>query len=149
LAVSTGFAQHQNKLDIVFDDGIGFVGFAEKARAAIFDFIFGVGDLVPKYWSEVIETDAAAANDNVGVQGHDHVATVAFARKADIADNADQPTSRDEDPQAVAPDVIEFIVERLVVRNKTELAFVLRIFLQGPIRRGCYDEMDRFVGNPI
>lgn len=48
LTVPAGLAQHQNKFDIVFDDGIGLVWFAEKACAAIFDFIFGVGNLVPK-----------------------------------------------------------------------------------------------------
>ena len=149
LTVSARLPQHQNKFDVIFDDGIGFVRFAEEAGATIFDFIFGVGNLVPEDRSEVIKADATAANDDIGVQGHDHVATVAFARKANVADNADEPAARNENAQAVTPNAVEFIMELLVVRNETELPFVFRVFLQSPIGRGRYDEVDRLFGNPV
>lgn len=77
------------------------------------------------------------------------MAAVAFARKANIADHTNESAARDEDPQAVTPDAVEFIMELLVVQNETELSFVFGIFLQGPVGRRGYDEVDRLVGNPI
>jgi len=149
LAIAAGLAEHQDKFDIVFDDRIGFVGFSKEPGSTVFDFVFCVGDFVPKDRSEIVEADFAAANDYVCMEGHNHMAAVALAREANVTYDADDAPTRNKDAQAVSPDAIKFIMELLVIRNETELALVLGIFLESPVGRRGYDKVDRCVGDPI
>jgi hypothetical protein len=84
---------HEDEFDVVFDDGIGFVGFAEESAAAG-DFILGVGDLVPDDRGEVVEANCFAMFLNRGVKRNNSVpAVVLFARETDIADVDDQSSA--------------------------------------------------------
>jgi len=58
---------------------------------------------------------------------HYDMTAMLAAREADIAHNAHNPSTRDENPQTVRPDSIELVVELLVVSYVTELKIVLRI----------------------
>ncbi len=41
LPVASGLAQHQNELNVILDDCVGFVGLAQKARSVL-DLVPGV-----------------------------------------------------------------------------------------------------------
>lgn len=77
-AVAAGLALHEDEFDIIFDDGIGFVGFTEEAGAAL-DFIFSVGDFVPNDGGEVIEADGFAVVLDGCVEGDNRVAAIVLA----------------------------------------------------------------------
>jgi hypothetical protein len=51
-SVTAGLSQHQDVLDIVLDDTVGIIWFAENATVPG-DLIGGIGDLVPDYGSQV------------------------------------------------------------------------------------------------
>ncbi len=52
-----------------------------------------------------------------------------FSRQAHIAHNANQPSSRHKNAEGVLPNLIQFVVKSLVIGHKSQLAFVLWVFL--------------------
>jgi hypothetical protein len=57
------------------------------------------------------------------------VPTVPTPGKAHIPYYADKPTTRNENPVAVLPNLIQLVVESLILYDRPELAFVGGIFL--------------------
>src|SRR6266542_427453 len=72
LALPARLALEQDVLDVVLHDGIRLVGFAQKA-GAVFNLKLRVGDLVPDDRCQVVESQAAAALLNTGVQWEHHM----------------------------------------------------------------------------
>src|SRR5579863_9340819 len=75
LAISAWLTQHQDELDIVLYDCIGFVWLSQKA-GPILNFVTCVRDFVPEDRSEIVEAKTTGANDNIGMQRHHHVAAM-------------------------------------------------------------------------
>ena len=61
--------------------------------------------------------DFPAANDNIGVERHNHVASMPTSREAHIAHDANKATPRSENAKSVTPDFVEFVVKPLVIFN--------------------------------
>src|SRR5438132_10867110 len=64
LSISPGLAEHQNKLNVVFDDRVRLVWFSQERRSVL-HFIVGVGDFVPDNRIEIIKSNAPCSDDNV------------------------------------------------------------------------------------
>ena len=109
----------------------------------------GVRYLVPENRSQIVEPDLTSPHDDIGVHGHDHVSPVPAPREAYIADHADQPTAGDKDPEAMPPDLLQFVVERVVIGDQSQLALVDRVFLESPVRRRGDNQVDGFRGYPL
>ena len=58
-AIPSGFALHEYKFNIVFDNRIRFIGLAQETRA-ILDFIGGIRNLMPDNRSQIVESQLAA-----------------------------------------------------------------------------------------
>ena len=69
--------------------------------------------------------------------------------QANIAHNAADPASRNQNPMAMAPDLLELVVELLIFGNGPELTSVGRIFLQRPVWWRCDNQMNGLICNPI
>src|SRR5947207_2638693 len=121
LPVAAVFAEHQNVLNVVLDDGV-WLEWLSQERGTVLDLIAGVGDLVPKNWCQVVEPDSPATYRNVRVQRHDHVpAIVVSPSDAHVADHAHQAPAFRENSVTVTPRLVQFVHERLVVGNVSEL----------------------------
>jgi hypothetical protein len=139
--IPTRLALHQNILDVVLDDGIGFVRLAQEA-GTVLNFISCVGNLVPKDSLKVVETELAAMLLNWGMQRHDGVAALVLpARKAYIPYHDDEPATRNKSTVTVRPDTVEFGKKILVFWNVAKLAFCLPVIFKRPVRRGTGNEM--------
>ena len=87
--IATRFAFHEDEFDIVLDDGVGFVRFAQKAPA-VFDLIRSVRDFVPDNGREVVESQLSATLLNRRMKrDYGMTATIFAAGEANIADHAD------------------------------------------------------------
>lgn len=146
-AIFGTFAEEEDVFDVVLDNGTGLVGLAVKASAVAFRFGDAIGDLGPKNGCEAVEIELAHADLDTGMQGHDVVAAFAFARHADIAHDAADAATRNEDAGAFLPDFVEFREEVLVGIDVAHLVDVRFVFLESPIGWGGDDEVDAFVGN--
>src|SRR6516225_413996 len=67
-------------------------------------------------------------------------------RETDVTNNADEPSSRHEGPKRMAPDLVKFGNELVVILDVTHLAFGISILFQRPIRRGCHHKMNTIRG---
>jgi hypothetical protein len=144
-AVSARLSLHKDKFDVVLDDGVGFVGFAEESPTA--GFIIGIGDLVPDDGSKVVEADLFAVFLYGGVQRNHGVPAIVFsARQADIADIHDEPATGDERAIAVTPNLVEGFNECVVIANVAKLILRFVVSFQRPVRRRCNDEVQRIFG---
>src|SRR5882724_3034735 len=105
---------------------------------------------MPQNRSEVIETDATTADDDIGVQGHHHMAPIISPPgQAHISHDTDYPTSRNKDPIAMSPDLVQFIHEGFIILHGSELLWVIVIFFQSPVGRGGDDKMNGSIRNPV
>src|SRR5262249_44267452 len=66
LAVTTWLALHEDELDVVLDDRVRLIRFAEELRPVI-DLKLSVRDLVPEDRIQVVESDFPAADGDVRV----------------------------------------------------------------------------------
>ncbi len=64
------------------------------------------------------------------------------AREADIAYDADQPSARDKESEAMFPHLIELLQEGFIVFNVTELPRRLSVVFQGPVWRGGENQLN-------
>ncbi|SRR5579885_2297526 len=123
-SVSAWLALHKDELDIVFDNCVRLVRFAQKAARAVFYFVGRVGNFVPNNWCEIIETYFSAIHLYRRVKGDDRMATIILtARQAHVPDNANQPPPRHKDPKTVSPYLVEFFDEFFVIFDVAHLAF--------------------------
>jgi len=124
LPVSAGLPQHQNELCIILDNGVWLVRFTQKRRP-VFNFIAGIGDLVPNDRSEIIKANAPGSDNDVSVHRHHDMTAMLATREAHITHNAYDASTRNEDPKAMRPDSIQLVMKSLVVSYVTELEIVL------------------------
>ena len=101
-AVPSWFSLHQDKLDVILDDGIRLIGLAQKSTAIRY-FVTGIRDLMPYYWIKVIKADFATRDANVGVKWNNYVSSVLPPRQAYITYNTNEPATRNEDTVHVLP----------------------------------------------
>ena len=140
--VSAGFPLHQNEFDVILDYGVRFVWLSQKP-GAIFDFVNRVGYFVPDDWGQVIESDLSATLLDRRVKRNDGVPTFILpARKANIADHANQPTTWNQCLEAIRPNLIQFIKKLVVVLNVSQLPFGVPVLFESPIWRRREYEMD-------
>jgi hypothetical protein len=133
-SIASGLPLHEDKLHVVFYNGIGLVRFAEELRA-VGNLIRGVGDLVPDNRIEIIKPDATANNRDVGMEGKNEMTAKAPACDTYIAHYANQTSSRSKDAEYMTPYFFQFGKKRLIVLDVTELVRVFVVALQVPIRR--------------
>jgi hypothetical protein len=105
-SVASGFALHQDKLNIVLDDGIRFV-WLSKEFGTVFNLIGSVGDFVPNDGVKVVEADTPAYDANVGMKGKNQVTPKISSRNADITNDAHKAATRDKDTVDVPPDFLQ------------------------------------------
>src|SRR5664279_408133 len=67
LAITARFPLHEDELQVVLNDCIGFVRFTEEPAARV-GLEHRIRNLQPNYRVEVVETDFAAGHGDVGVQ---------------------------------------------------------------------------------
>lgn len=63
-------------------------------------------------------------------------------REANVAHDADEPTTRDEGVETLLPDLVQFDEELFVVGDVAELTVALAVFLERPVRRTCEHQVD-------
>ena len=69
---------------------------------------------MPHNWIEVIKDYAPANDRNVRVKRKDKVASEVTSSKADIPDNADQASSRNQNTEYVLPHLFQFGEKRFI-----------------------------------
>lgn len=126
-SVGGRFAEKQNVLDVVLDHGVWLIRLAIEASTVAGRLRDAVSDFVPKDSRDAVEAKPARPNHDVGVQGEYLMAT-APAGNADVADHAADSAAFHEHAEAMSPDLIELIEERLVVGNVAELACSVFVF---------------------
>lgn len=97
-----GLAQHDDGLDIVLDDAVRKIGLSE-IPTALRRFELEVRHLQPPDRREIVEADAAGANLNVGGQRRHVVSARRAPRQADVAHDAANTPTGDEDSGALGP----------------------------------------------
>jgi hypothetical protein len=96
-AITPRFPLHQDKLDVILDDGIRFVWLAQEATTTVFDLVSNICDLVPNNRSEVVISDLTAAFLDGCVQRNNGMSSVILAAgQTHISDHADQAPTRDQ-----------------------------------------------------
>src|SRR5271157_2647682 len=100
LPIAPRLSEHQDEFDIILENGVGLVRFAEKA-GPVFDLVVGVRNLVPKDRTQIVEADLARSYDYIGMQGHDHVTSVLAAREANVAHHTDYPPAWNQRTEAM------------------------------------------------
>lgn len=114
LAVPARLPQHEDKLNVIFDDGIGLVRLSQETRPVL-DFVACVRYLVPQNGSKVVEADPPGAHNNVRMQGHNRMPAVLAAREANVTDDAHEAAARDERAEAMPPYLVELVMEGVIV----------------------------------
>lgn len=92
---------------------------------------------------EVVEPYSSAADRYISMEW-DHLMppVVSSASETDVTYYDNEATARDQNAETVAPNLVKLIMERFVVANVTELLRVIVVFLERPIRRRSYNELD-------
>ena len=89
---------------------------------------------------KIVETNSPAGDADVRVEGNDRVASGIFpAREADVADNTNQATARNEDAEDLAPNLFKLSEKVFVAPNMAKLIIALVISLKRPVRRRGQD----------
>lgn len=114
--VSSRFALHQDELNIVFNNGIWFVGFSKKL-GSVFYLIGSVGNLVPDNRVQIVEADTSAYNADIGMKWKNQVSSKISSRDAYIADNAHKAAAGDKDTVDVPPDFLQLKEKRFIILN--------------------------------
>jgi len=107
LPVSSRLALHENEFHVVFDDGVGFIRFAQELRPVRY-FIGRIGDFMPDDGVQVVKADSPANDTNVRMEGKYEVSSKIAPRHADIADYAHQPPARDKGTNGMSPNLFQF-----------------------------------------
>ena len=128
--VAARLALHQDELDVVLDDSVRLVRFPQESRRSAFDLVRRVRDLVPDDWSQIVEAQRAAAFLDGRVQRDNGMPPAVLApRQADVADNTNEPASRNQRPVTHAPDGVELVEKLIVVLDPTQLRVCPAVFL--------------------
>src|SRR2546426_135887 len=121
-AVAARFAFHQNEFNVVLDDRVRLIRLAEKARS-VFDFVNGIGDLMPDDRSQIVKPDSATVLLNRGVKRYHRVSPeILPARETNVSYNTNQAPPRSQRAIAVSPNLIQLSQKLVVIINVTHLA---------------------------
>lgn len=145
LAIAAGLPLHQDKLDVVLNDGIRLVGFAEEF-GAVLNLIIGIGNLVPDDRIQIIEAQVTATDTNVSMQWKHSMTTESTARYANVANHTHQTATRYQYAEALFEHLTKLGQELLVVVDVTKLGWGLVVPLKIPIGGRSNNEMHRFIG---
>ncbi len=107
--IPTRLALKQDVFDIVFDNRVGFIGFAEKTRPITRRLKFSIGDFMPDNRCQVVETNGAAVFLKAGVQRKNDVTTKAATRQANITNDNNEATSGNKNTINAAPNLVKFV----------------------------------------
>ena len=140
--IAARLSLEEDEFDVVLDHRVWLVGFSEKARTIGY-FQSCVGDLMPDDWRQVVISQRAATFLDAGVEGENDMASELASRKADIANDDNQASSRHQSSVDAFPDGVNGVQEGVVVCNVSQLIRMLLILLQRPVGRGCDGKMDR------
>lgn len=114
-----------------------------EEAGTVFDFVGGVGDFVPDDRGEIVKADATAVLLDLGMEWDHGVATgVLPARKANVADNTDQPSTGNQRAETVRPDLIKLVEKLVVVLDMPKWPVAVAVHLQRPVRRGGQDKLN-------
>ena len=142
-AVSAGLPLHQDELDVILDDRVGFVRLAEETATVAGGLQGGIGDLVPDDGGQVVETDAPAMFLDGSVQWDHRMAPVVLPPcQAHVSYHANQPSSGNQNAKTVIPDPVECLKEHVVIRDAAQLPLTRVVLLQRPVRRGSQDQVN-------
>lgn len=132
---------HQDEFHVVLDDGIRLVGLPKELRS-VFDLVGSIGDLMPDDRIQIVESNPAADDADVGVEWKDEVATEVPPRDADVANHANESSAGNKYAVDMLPDLLQLGQKCLIVLNVSQLVWVHIIAFQVPVRRGCHHEMN-------
>jgi hypothetical protein len=90
---------------------------------------------VPDDRIQVVEPDPATDDADVGMKWKNKVPSEIPPGDAHVADDADQPSTRNQYAVHVPPHLLQLEKESLVVLNVPELVGVLIVALEIPVRR--------------
>ena len=76
--ISPRFALHQDELNVVLYDGIGFIRFPQKTGSVAGGLKRGIGNLVPDNRRQIVITNLSTVVLNRGVKWNDRVSPVIF-----------------------------------------------------------------------
>src|SRR6266404_241989 len=93
--ITTGLSEEKDILDIVLHDPVWFIRLSKERRSVAFNFRGRIRNLVPQDWSQIVESQLATVNRDVGVQRNDQVPTNPLPRYAHISDNDTETAARD------------------------------------------------------
>src|SRR5207249_3351136 len=110
LAIRPRLPLHQNELDVILNDGIGFVRLSQK-RGSIVNFKDSIRNLVPNDRCEIVKAKPAAMLLNGGVKRDNLVCAVLSPREANITNDDYQASSSDQNTLAFQPDAVQFLEE--------------------------------------
>jgi hypothetical protein len=79
------------------------------------------------------------------MEGKDKMPSKVTSGDTDVADDANEPSARNKDPEDMPPDLVQFGKKGLVVLDMAQLSWILVVTLEVPVWRGGNDQMDRFV----
>jgi hypothetical protein len=102
---------------------------------------------VPDDRIEVIETDLATDHTDICMEGKDQMPAKSAPRDTDIANDTNESSSRNKNPERMQPHFSEFPEEGLVILDVSHLVWILVVPLEIPIRWRSDYEMHRFIGD--
>jgi len=114
LAVPARLPQHEDKLNVIFDDGIGLVRLSQET-GPVLDLVACVRYLVPQNRSEVVEADPPGPHDDVCVQRDDRMPAIFAARQANVTDHAHEAAARDKHAKAMPRYLVKLVMEGVIV----------------------------------
>lgn len=94
---------------------------------------------------QIVKSDPPAQDTDVRMEGKDEMPSKVTSGDTDVADDADEPSARDKNPEDMPPDLVQFGKKGLVVLDMAQLIRVLVVTLEIPVWRGGNDQMDRFI----
>jgi hypothetical protein len=101
---------------------------------------------MPDYGIEVVESEKAAYDTDVGMERNNSMATSVFSsREANIAHDTNKPPAGNKHPINFAPHFFKFLKKTFVIGDMAELVFRFIITLKLPVWGRSENEMDGFV----
>jgi len=107
--IPTRLVLKQDVFDIVYNNCVRFIGFAEKTRAVTRRLKFSIGDFMPNNRRQVVETNGAAVFLNAGVQRKNDVTTKVATRQANITNDNNETASRNKNTINAAPNLVKLV----------------------------------------
>lgn len=146
-SVASRLPLHQDEFDVVLHDGVGLIRLPEEPTAVSFSLVCRICDLVPDDRGQVREPDLPAVLLDGGVKRNDSVLPgVLASREADVPDDNDKATARDEGSVACAPNLVQLVEELVIIFHVTKLPVGMAVLFESPVGRRRYNQVDALRG---